>query len=111
MPFGKRVDRPAGRRRMKREEVVLAASARSIGSSRTVVVTDVSARGAKLQGRDLGSLDSNVMISFGAIDLFARIAWTAHDECGIIFEDKLESDAVARIKREGGWARVMGIAA
>lgn len=111
MSFGKRVDRPAGRRRTKREDVVLAASARSIGSSRTVVVADVSADGAKLQGRGLASLDRNVLISFGAVDLFARIAWTAHDECGILFEERLEAQTLARIKREGGWAKVMGIAA
>ena len=111
MPFGKRVDLPAGRRRLKREDVILAASARSIGSSRMVVVTDVSAKGAKLQGRDLGSLDPSVMISIGDVDLFAKIAWSGRDECGVLFEEDLQSDTVAHIKREGGWAKVMGIAA
>lgn len=91
--------------------MVLAASARSIGSSRTVVVTDVSVSGAKLHGRDLGSLSPNVLISVGAVDLFAKIAWTTRDECGIIFEERLEMETVTRIKREGGWAKVMGIAA
>ena len=111
MPFGKRIDRPAGRRTMNREAVVLAGSARSLGTSRMVVVTNVSSKGAKLQGRDLGSLDPNVMISIGGVDLFATIAWSVHDECGVIFEEHLQSDTVAHIKREGGWAKVMGIAA
>ena len=111
MPFGKRIDGPAGRRRVLREEVILAGSARSLKSSRPVVVVDVSATGAKLQGRDFASLDREVLISVGGMDLFAQVAWTTLRECGVTFEELLTDEAIEHIKRDGRWAHVMGIAA
>jgi hypothetical protein len=111
MPFGKRIDGPTGRRRLKREEVVLAASAQTLRATRPVVVTDVSAAGAKLLGRGLTTLDPDLLISVGGVELFAKLAWTIHDECGVTFEEPLSPDAIEHIKREGRWAHVMGIAA
>jgi hypothetical protein len=111
MPFGKRIDGPTGRRRIEREEVVLAACAQTLKASRDVVVSDVSPKGAKLQGRQLNTLDRDVLLLVGAIDLFAKIAWATPGECGIIFEEPLSSDMVDHIKSEGRWAKVMGLAA
>lgn len=111
MPFGKRIDGPAGRRHVLREEVVLAGSARSLKASRPVVVVDVSPTGAKLQGRDFASLDREVLISVGGMDLFAQVAWTTPRECGVTFEEPLSEEMIEHIKRDGGWAHVMGIAA
>ncbi len=110
MPFGKRIDGPSGRRRVLREDVVLAGTAQSLRSSRPVVVVDVSATGAKLQGRDFASLDPDVLISLGGLDLFAQIAWTTRTECGVSFEEPLSEETIEQIKREGRWAHVMGIA-
>ena len=109
--FGKRIDGPTGRRGVLRDEVVLAGSALSLKSSRPVVVTDVSPEGAKLQGRELASLDPNVMVHVGNVDLFATIAWTLGDECGVTFEERLAPEMVEHIKQEGRWAKVMGMAA
>jgi hypothetical protein len=111
MPFGKRIDGPTGRRRIYREEVVLAGSAQSLRVSRPVVVTDVSARGAKLQGRELDKLDSEILLLIGNADLFANVAWAERDECGITFEQELSPYMVSLLKREGRWATVMGLAA
>lgn len=111
MPFGKRIDGPTGRRRIEREEVVLAASAQTLKASRDVVVADVSSSGAKLQGRQLHTLDPDVLLLVGATDLFAKIAWANRGECGIIFEEPLSTEMVGHIKREGRWAKVMGLAA
>ena len=111
MPFGKRIDGPSGRRNLAREAVVLAASAQGMRASRSVVMADVSTRGAKLQGRALTSLDEDVLISVGDVDLFAKVAWAHSDECGIVFEEPLTGELVEHIKREGGWAKVMGLAA
>jgi hypothetical protein len=111
MPFGKRIDGPSGRRNLVREAVVLAASAQGMRASRSVVMADVSARGAKLQGRALGLLDPDVLISVANIHLLAKVAWVHSDECGVVFEDPLSPDTIDYIKREGRWAKVMGIAA
>ena len=111
MPFGKRIDGLAGRRRVLREEVILAGSAQSLQSSRPVVIVDVSPTGAKLQGRDFASLDPEVLISVGGVELFAQVAWTTRAECGVTFEESLSSEMIEHIKRDGRWAHVMEIAA
>jgi len=111
MPFGKRIDGPVGRRRVLREEVILAGSARSLKASRPVVVVDVSPTGAKLQGRDFASLDREVLFSVGGIELFAQVAWTLLRECGVTFQEPLSEEMIEHIKRDGRWAHVMGITA
>lgn len=107
--FGRRVDGPTGRRRSQREEVVLAASALTLGASRAVVVTDVSPTGAKLLGRKLPQPRTNVLLTVGSVELFGEIAWLGHDECGISFETPLEAEMADHLKLEGRWAKVMGI--
>lgn len=111
MLFGRRTDGPSGRRLTNREEVVLAASAQSLSSSRPVVVSDVSPLGAKLRGRALAELDLNVLVSVGDVDVFATVAWVNRDECGVKWEEPLSTELMARIKHHGEWANVMGIAA
>lgn len=111
MPFGKRIDGPAGRRRVLREDVILAATAQSLKSTRPVVIVDVSATGAKLQGRDFASLDPEVLISVGGMELFATVAWTTRAECGVTFEEPLSAETIEHIERDGRWAHVMGVAA
>ena len=91
--------------------MVLAASAQSLRSSRPVVVTDVSANGAKLEGQRLGTLDPDVLLSVGDVDLFATVAWTEFNQCGVTFDESLSHDMIDHIKREGRWAKVMGLAA
>jgi hypothetical protein len=111
MHFGRRTDGPSGRRLINREEVVLAASAQSLSSSRPVLVSDVSPLGAKLRGRALQELDPNVLVSVGDVDLFATIAWLNRDECGVKWDERLTAELMTRIKCHGQWANVMGIAA
>jgi hypothetical protein len=109
--FGRRIDGPAGRRHTQREEVVLAGSALTLGASRTVVVTDVSPAGAKLLGRKLPAAGTDVLLSVGSVELFGEIAWLGRDECGISFDTPLDTEVADHLKREGRWAKVMGIAA
>jgi hypothetical protein len=94
-----------------REDVVLAGSAQSLRASRPVVVTDVSPRGVKLEGRELNTLDAEVLLLVGDADVFANVAWATRAECGLTFEEPLSPAMVAHIKREGRWAKVMGLAA
>lgn len=109
--FGRRIDGPAGRRRARREEVVLAGSALTPGRSCAVVVTDVSPTGAKLLGRKLPDRGTDVLLSVGNVELFGEIVWLGRDECGIMFEHALDADTTAHLKRDGRWAKVMGVAA
>lgn len=107
--FGKRIDGPVGRRKAVREEVVLAGSAQTLESSRSVVVTDVSVTGAKLVGRELPPRASNVLISVGDVELFATVAWSGRDECGVTFDPPLDPDMVHQVKHDGCWSKVMGV--
>lgn len=107
--FGKRIDGPGGRRRSSREPVVLAASAVTLDAARAVVVTDVSPSGAKLEGRDLPAEGTSVLFSVGNTQLLANVVWSGRNECGIGFETPISSDVSDHLKREGCWARVMGI--
>ncbi|HEY8433425.1 MAG TPA: hypothetical protein VIK68_02305 [Sphingomicrobium sp.] len=109
--FGKRVDGLEGRRKSAREQVVLAGSALTLSSSRAVIVTEVSPTGAKLVGRHLPKKGTTALITVGKIELFADIVWSANDECGIAFEKPLSADVTDHLKREGRWAKVMGIEA
>ena len=50
-------------------------------------------------------------LRLGKIELFADIVWSANDESGIAFEKPLSTDVTDHLKREGRWAKVMGIEA
>lgn len=108
--FGKRIDGPTGRRKSLREEVILAGSALTLELSRPVVVTDVSANGAKLIGRELPGQSTDILLTFGNVELFATVVWSGRGECGIEFEEPLDSDQSEHLKQEGRWAKVMGVA-
>ena len=96
-----------GRRRTARETVTLAGSALAITESRSIVVADLSAHGAKLRGRALPAAGTEVLIVVGPLDAFARISWRSRDECGVCFDDPLDANQLAEIKQEGRWAHVM----
>ena len=107
--FGKRVDVPGGQRRSARQAVVLAASALGLNRSNSVLVPDLSKAGARLQGRDLPSPGERLLINFGQTTLFASVAWRGRDQCGIVFESRLDDQGVAQLQREADWADVMGL--
>jgi hypothetical protein len=107
--FGRRLDGLAGRRNARRQRVILAASAQAIDCSRSVVVADLSHRGAKLQGRDLPPAGREVLITAGSIDVFATVAWSDNDECGLSFDWRLDDATLDALTREGKWAKVMGL--
>ena len=108
--FGRRVDIPGGQRRTVRQAVVLAASALGMRRSISVIVPDLSERGAKLQGRNLPAAGERLLINFGETGLLATVAWNARDECGIVFDRQLDTLGVAQLQREADWAKVMGVA-
>lgn len=83
--FGKRVDVPGGRRRIKRRPVHILASARTEDGSKSVIVQDLCLTGARLVGRDLPPPGSGIVLRSGERSLPARIAWADEDCRGIVF--------------------------
>jgi hypothetical protein len=106
--FGRRIDGLAGRRHARRQQVILAASAQAIDCSRSVVISDLSPQGAKLQGRGLPLPGREVLITAGSIDVFATVAWSEKDECGLRFDSPLDDALLKLLQHEGRWTTVTG---
>lgn len=108
--FGKRVDVPGGRRRARRQPVLLSASALTLGGSQSVIVEDVCATGARLRGRNLPPNGRQLVIRVGAVDVLASVAWRASEECGITFDTPLDQEGVDSLRFEGRFRTVLGVA-
>ena len=107
MSFGKKLADPC-RRETEREDVMLAASALALTRSRAVVISDISASGAGISGRDLPAAGDDVFMVIGSLDEMARVVWHCGDKCGISFDEPLAPENIARMKREAPWASVTG---
>lgn len=107
MPFGKR-ETPPCRRQCMREQVMLAGSALAVTRSRSIVVQDISESGAALAGRDLPPAGDDVLMVVGPFDAMARVVWRTADQCGIRFDELIEPDLLAQMKRQATWESVCG---
>ena len=76
----------------------------------SVLGPDLSETGARLQGRDLPSPRERLLVNFGQTGVFATVAWTGSDQCGIVFDNPLDSRGVEQLRAEADWASVMGLA-
>jgi hypothetical protein len=96
------------RRRREREPVVLAGSAFGLGRSRSIIVSDLSSEGARLDGRDLPAPGHDVFLIVGPFDSMAKVVWRSDDKCGIQFDDVVADETLGRMKREAKWMSVAG---
>ena len=96
------------RRRWPRERVTLAGSAMSLTRSRSVVIADVSAKGARLGGRDLPAPGDELLMVVGSQDRMGTVQWRQADHCGILIDEPLAADNIARMKHEAAWEAVTG---
>ncbi len=85
--FGKRIDGPAGRRRVSRRQVGVLGSAVTISGSKSVIVEDICPTGARLVGRNLPEAGNEILLRTSELAVLGRIAWAKDDERGIAFED------------------------
>lgn len=60
-------------------------------SSRVVVISDVSDRGARLSGADLPEQETLVTLRADDVILSARIAWSVESVCGVEFQVPLDA--------------------
>ena len=85
MTFGKRVDVPGGKRRMKRRPVHILGSATTAAGVKPVVLADLCLLGARLLGRDLPPAGSEIMVHAHDRTIAGRIAWADENRRGVIF--------------------------
>ena len=83
--FGKRVDVPGGRRRIKRRAVRIFGSIETGQGLKLVVVKDLNLIGAKLTGRNLPAPGEEILLRSGDRAIAGRITWADRDRRGVIF--------------------------
>jgi hypothetical protein len=91
-----------------REPVALAASALALDRSRSVIVSDLSAEGALLDGRDLPHPGEDLLVVVGPFDTFAKVIWRTAEKAGIQFDEAIPEENIARMKKEAEWMTVAG---
>ena len=96
------------RRQNGREAVMLAGSAMAVTRSRSVVLSDISFSGARMDGRDLPRPGDDVLMVVGSVDTMATVMWRHADHCGVQFETPLCHARIAQMKQEADWASVTG---
>jgi hypothetical protein len=96
------------RRASPREEVTLAGSAFGLGRSRSIIVSDLSADGARLDARDMPAPGEDVLVVIGAFDGLATVAWRNDDRCGVRFDEPLPDYMLSHMKSDAKWMEVAG---
>jgi hypothetical protein len=96
------------RRGSEREAVTLAGSAFGLGRSRSIIVSDLSAEGARLDARDMPAPGDDVLVVIGPFDGLATVVWRNDDKCGVRFDEALPGETLARMKSEAKWMSVAG---
>ena len=84
--LGKRVDGSAGRRSAVRRRVEAVGSAVTLSGATSVVIENLSPKGAKLVGRDLPEPGKEILVRTDELAVLGRIAWASRDERGIEFQ-------------------------
>lgn len=102
------IDRLTDRRAIQRHPVVLAASAEVIDGSSSLVIANLSSQGARLKGPNPPTAEREVLITTGTFAVFAIVAWSEQDECGLRFVPPLDHHLLTEFEQEGKWGTVMG---
>lgn len=99
---------PSCRRTTEREAVTLAGSAYGLGRSRSIIVSDLSLEGARLDARDMPAPGQDVLLLVGPFDGMATVVWRADDRCGVEFDEPLPDYMVSAMKNQAKWMEVAG---
>jgi hypothetical protein len=97
---------PTCRRAAEREPVTLAGSAYGLGRSRSIIVSDLSPEGARLDARDMPAPGHDVLVIVGPFDGLATVVWRVDDKCGVEFDEALPAEMLDRMKSEAKWMSV-----
>lgn len=97
--FGKRQSSaPPERRRAKRDPLGIAVSLYSVGSSRVVLMLDVSPTGARFKGHDLPLVGKDVMLIAGEVELFGDVVRSGEGEAAIRFDRTIGAEELEALQ-------------
>lgn len=77
---------PSGRRSLPRHPTSAPGSVVTIDGSRSIVVEDVSEKGARICGHHLPPIGRQVLIRADGLELFGSVVWAVFRERGIRFD-------------------------
>jgi hypothetical protein len=84
--FGKRVDGPGGRRRIRRRLVSIPAIGSGGDESRYLIIEDMCLSGVRVVGCELPAEGSKILLRSGERAIAGRIVWALDDRRGIVFD-------------------------
>lgn len=96
----KEVEAPGDRRNNERRPIFIAGSAVSLHGSKSVIVEDLSAAGAKLRGRDLPPVGKQVLVWMEGLDVLGLVAWSRFGEGGIMFDRALDAGELRSVEEQ-----------
>ena len=67
----------------------------------SVIVSDVSARGARLSGDGLPVQDAHILLMADDLVIEGRVAWSIGTACGIEFRQELSPSCHSNVQRRG----------
>lgn len=91
---------PSDRRAAARRAIFVAGSAVTIHGSRSVVVENLSASGARVRGRNLPKKGKQILIWMEGLDVLGSVAWARSDECGVRFDVSLDTEALTCLEEQ-----------
>jgi hypothetical protein len=94
-----------GRRSATRTAVPLIAVVTTLRESRSAIVVDVSATGAKLQGSNLPQSSEELFLTVEGVVAFGTVAWARDDERGVAFDVPLNANDEARLRQKVALAK------
>jgi hypothetical protein len=83
--FGKRMDIPGGKRRIRRNPVSIRGTASTLFSSSNILIENLCFNGARVYGRDLPTVGAEILLRRDDKAIHGTVAWADGDRRGIIF--------------------------
>src|SRR6476620_12582949 len=83
--FGKRIDGPAVRRRVRRNSAIIRGQVVTQSDAFEVTLMDVSNTGAKMRGSLLPEIGQLVTVRIGPMEASGTVAWSEGGLCGVQF--------------------------
>lgn len=93
------------RRRAGRTNVSLAGSLDTPATSRSVILVDVSPKGAQVRGHDLPKVGNFVKLDVERSMVFGTVIWCKGEDCGLQFDELLTKEEVKLFERAHKEAR------
>ena len=86
--FGKKIGPKADRRqKSRRREVIADGCAVTLTNVKPCLIEDLSPDGARLAGRDLPAVGSDLLLRSDDLTALARVKWSRGNERGIVFDE------------------------